>query len=138
LKPFAFQRRFLSDNNTQETENLEAAEPVAEATEAVTEHAATEESIPVVPLGPESPSLATKPEGTSSLYIGNLFFEVTPEEIEQTFSAVGPVKSLKIIRDSRGLSKGYDRIPTLPLRSSANTVLVASDSSSLKRQQMPP
>jgi nucleolin len=106
LRPFAFQRRFLSDNTTRETEILESAEPVAEATEAVTEQSATEESNPVVPLGPESPSLATKPEGTNSLYIGNLFFEVTPEEIEQTFSAVGPVKSLKIIRDSRGLSKG--------------------------------
>lgn len=100
----------MSDNVTKEAENPESAEPVAEAAEAASEQPATEESNPVVPSGPESPSLATKPEGTSSLYIGNLFFEVTPEEIEQTFSAVGPVKSLKIIRDSRGLSKGYDRI----------------------------
>lgn len=97
----------MSDNSTQETGNHESAEPVAEATEAVTEQSATDESNPVVRSGRESPSLATKPEGTSSLYIGNLFFEVTPEEIEQTFSAVGPVKSLKIIRDSRGLSKGF-------------------------------
>lgn len=43
-----------------------------------------------------------------NLYISNLSAETTEQDLEQSFSAFGAIKSLKIIIDKEtGLSKGY-------------------------------
>lgn len=44
---------------------------------------------------------------SKSLYIGNLYFEVTEQTLRKEFERFGPVASTKIIFDARGLSKGY-------------------------------
>lgn len=41
------------------------------------------------------------------LYIGNLFFEVTPAQLEEEFSRFGTVVNSRIVADTRGLSKGF-------------------------------
>jgi RNA recognition motif-containing protein len=42
------------------------------------------------------------------IYVGNLSFEVTEEELKETFSAFGQVESVKIIKDNySGRSKGF-------------------------------
>ena len=41
-----------------------------------------------------------------TVYVGNLFFDVTEDRLKQDFSKFGSVKSTKIIYDGRGLSKG--------------------------------
>ena len=42
-----------------------------------------------------------------TLYIGNLFFDVTEEDLKKEFEKFGPILRAKVITDNRGLSKGY-------------------------------
>lgn len=45
-------------------------------------------------------------EPATVLYVGNLFFDVSEDALRKEFSRFGPIKSVRIIYDSRGLSKG--------------------------------
>lgn len=43
-----------------------------------------------------------------NIYVGNLSYEVTEDDLMQTFEAFGQVESLKIIKDNySGRSKGF-------------------------------
>ena len=46
-------------------------------------------------------------EVSTTVYVGNLFFDVKAEDLEKEFAKAGPVASAKIIMDARGLSKGF-------------------------------
>lgn len=50
----------------------------------------------------------TPVEPGNTLYIGNLYYEVTAEQLKRVFSKFGEVENVKIIYDNRGLSRGYD------------------------------
>ena len=41
------------------------------------------------------------------LYVGNLYYEVTAEQLKRVFSKFGDVESTRIVYDNRGLSRGY-------------------------------
>ena len=41
-----------------------------------------------------------------TIYVGNLFFDVTQERLREEMERFGPVRNVKIIKDGRGLSKG--------------------------------
>ena len=43
----------------------------------------------------------------TTLYIGNLFFEVTDDQLKKVFSRFGAVTKSSIVYDNRGLSRGY-------------------------------
>jgi len=44
----------------------------------------------------------------NSLYVGNLSYQMTDDELAQVFSGIGPVKSAKIVRDRvSGRSRGF-------------------------------
>jgi nucleolin len=43
---------------------------------------------------------------SKTLYIGNLFFDVRGEDLKREFEAAGTVTDVRVIMDSRGLSKG--------------------------------
>ena len=45
-------------------------------------------------------------EPKSTIYIGNLFFDVTENDLVKELSRFGPIAKCRLIRDSRGLSKG--------------------------------
>lgn len=61
---------------------------------------------PVDGMRPNSrPPLELEP--SNSLYIGNILFEVTPQDLEREFAPFGEIVSAKIAQDARGLSKGY-------------------------------
>ncbi|KAF2035742.1 RNA-binding domain-containing protein [Setomelanomma holmii] len=47
----------------------------------------------------------TPPNNT--LYIGNLYYEVTADQLKRVFSRFGEVESVKIVYDNRGLSRGF-------------------------------
>jgi RNA recognition motif-containing protein len=47
----------------------------------------------------------TTPNNT--LYIGNLYYEVSGEQLKNVFSKFGEVESTKIVYDNRGLSRGF-------------------------------
>lgn len=44
---------------------------------------------------------------STGLYIGNLLFEVTEEDLQREFSQFGTIRTVTIARDARNLSKGY-------------------------------
>lgn len=46
------------------------------------------------------------PTPKPSIYVGNLFFDVTEGDLEKEFARFGTVKSIRLIKDVRGLSKG--------------------------------
>ena len=48
-----------------------------------------------------------RPAPTPILYIGNLFFEVNPAQLESEFSRFGRIVNCRIVSDARGLSKGF-------------------------------
>ena len=45
-------------------------------------------------------------EPKRTLYVGNLFFDVTENDLTKEFSRFGTLKGVRLLRDSRGLSKG--------------------------------
>lgn len=45
-------------------------------------------------------------EPTNSIYVGNLLFEATPQDLEREFAPFGEVVSVKVAQDARGFSKG--------------------------------
>lgn len=46
------------------------------------------------------------PEPKPTVYIGNLFFDVTENDLNKEFSRFGTIQNTRLIRDARGLSKG--------------------------------
>ncbi|KAJ4372119.1 hypothetical protein N0V83_003892 [Neocucurbitaria cava] len=49
----------------------------------------------------------TPPQPNTTLYIGNLYYEVTADQLKRVFSRFGEVDSVKVIYDNRGLSRGF-------------------------------
>lgn len=45
-------------------------------------------------------------EPKPTIYVGNLFFDVTESDLEKEFSRFGTIKTIRLIKDVRGLSKG--------------------------------
>lgn len=43
---------------------------------------------------------------STTLYVGNLFFDVGEKDVQREFEKAGEVVSVRIIKDGRGLSKG--------------------------------
>lgn len=43
---------------------------------------------------------------STTLYVGNLFFDVSESDVQREFEKAGEVVSIRIIKDGRGLSKG--------------------------------
>ncbi|KAI9819591.1 MAG: hypothetical protein M1827_007041 [Pycnora praestabilis] len=70
--------------------------------------------------GFSAPEVPTTP--TPTLYVGNIFFDVTEDELKQTMSKFGNVISVRIIYDSRGLSKGFGYIEYDNVESAANAI----------------
>lgn len=52
-------------------------------------------------------SSTTLVEPKSTIYIGNLFFDVTENDLIKELARFGTITKCRLIRDSRGLSKGY-------------------------------
>ena len=50
--------------------------------------------------------LSTPPTPKETIFIGNLFYDVTAEDLRQTMEKYGTVEKAIIVFDSRGLSKG--------------------------------
>ncbi|KAL2037239.1 hypothetical protein N7G274_009928 [Stereocaulon virgatum] len=46
-------------------------------------------------------------ESSKTVYVGNLYFDVRSDDLKQEFSRAGEIVSATVIKDSRGLSKGF-------------------------------
>ncbi len=67
-----------------------------------------------------------------NMYIGNLAFGVTEEELKELFSAYGEVASVSLVKDRfSGQSKGFGFIE-MPNNSEADTAIKALNKSMLK------
>lgn len=51
-----------------------------------------------------------------TLYVGNLFFDVTEDVLKKEFEKFGTINSVRIVMDGRGLSKGYALFQTRKAR----------------------
>jgi nucleolin len=120
------------ENQTEESADAEESRLIDAAIEAVAENpnsvgvvterdeaaasggsSAAEE---VEPLDPDVPTGVSRypgtqhirgaPEPKQTVYVGNLFFDVTAEDLRRQMEKYGVVEHAKIIHDSRGLSKG--------------------------------
>ncbi|KAF8472534.1 hypothetical protein BDZ91DRAFT_790410 [Kalaharituber pfeilii] len=67
---------------------------------------------------------------TETLYVGNMPFDITEEDLKDYFSSIGEVLGVKIIYDAKGLSKGFGYVQFADLSTAAkacenlnNTVL---------------
>lgn len=49
---------------------------------------------------------ARNTEPNSTLYVGNLYYEVTEEQLRRVFSRFGEIANVKMVYDNRGLSRG--------------------------------
>ncbi|KFZ19199.1 hypothetical protein V502_03783, partial [Pseudogymnoascus sp. VKM F-4520 (FW-2644)] len=59
---------------------------------------------------------------TNAIYIGNLLFEATPQDLEREFSAYGDIVSCRVAQDARGLSKGFGYIEFKDIESARNAI----------------
>ena len=82
-----------------------AAESVGAAAETARDYATGYVQPDSLPRVENPESRVENPESTT-VYIGNLFFDVTAEDLKNEFSRAGNVDTAKIIYDTRGLSKG--------------------------------
>lgn len=86
--------------NAIKTEDAEDAAPVANATK----------SAAAALVSPQQDT-AGRDQRTNSpketVYVGNLFFDVTEEDLKREMSRFGAVRKCRLMRDSRGLSKGF-------------------------------
>lgn len=48
-----------------------------------------------------------------TVYVGNLYYEVTEDQLKRVFSRFGAIESVNVVFDNRGLSRGYDTLPTI-------------------------
>jgi hypothetical protein len=116
----AFQRRFASDDATKTPENFAqtAAEAPLEdgltpAPKDATDASATVgadalESVAQAPTENTRSRTRSPPNNPPNkvVYVGNLFYEVTTEQLTQIFSRFGEVDTARIIYDPRGMSRG--------------------------------
>ncbi len=81
--------------------------PVSEAAEVTEATAAGAE--PLTNASPDNRYGGVPASPKPTVYVGNLFFDVTEEDLTKEFSRFGQVDLARIIRDARGLSKGFVR-----------------------------
>jgi RNA recognition motif-containing protein len=128
----AFQRRFASDDvvkkeevtaETPEDFAQTIAEPITEdgltpvQKDAQAEPTNASETVGIDALQQAAKS-ADKPAKTQRreksdappnnvVYVGNLYYEVTADQLKRVFSRFGEVENVKIVFDNRGLSRGF-------------------------------
>ena len=98
----------IEDNLTPAQESAQAPPTDASATagtdaleaaaESVTSGGEQQKPKAGVGLQPAAPN--------NMVYVGNLYYEVTEDQLKRVFSRFGTVNSIKIVYDNRGLSRG--------------------------------
>lgn len=110
-----------SATDTVYTKTSDAVESLAESTgtarQSVTDAAETVASAAGLGFAQKNQDLRTRgsdgvgstgasSEPTKTVYVGNIYFDVTEEDLRKEMERFGTVLNVKIIYDGRGLSKG--------------------------------
>jgi RNA recognition motif-containing protein len=75
-------------------------------------------------------------EGFMNIYVGNLDYAVTEDELKQAFSEFGQVDSVNIIKDKySGQSKGFGFVE-MPDNSEADSAMKALNGSEMKGRNL--
>ncbi|KAJ9381435.1 hypothetical protein DTO063F5_6181 [Paecilomyces variotii] len=116
LPRYAFQQRWNSNETAKDAsasadqEKTPVVDPIAESaaseTAQATTEAATDAAPETEPLSARRPVMAP-PEPKETIYVGNLFFDVTAEDLKNQMQKFGVVETARIVHDNRGLSKGF-------------------------------
>jgi nucleolin len=96
----------MEDGLTPAQENAQAEPTNAKATvgaDALDEVAKTADR---AQRKPRSPREANDTPPHNMLYIGNLYYEVTADQLKNVFSRFGEIENVRIVYDNRGLSRG--------------------------------
>ncbi|KAF1360603.1 RNA binding domain-containing protein [Lizonia empirigonia] len=127
----AFQRRFVSDDVVKKEEV--AAETPEDFAQTISEPITEDGLTPVQENAQAEPTNAAETVGVdalesaaqaaekprraprekndappnNTLYVGNLYYEVTADQIKRVMSRFGEVENVKIVFDNRGLSRGF-------------------------------
>ena len=83
---------------------VEASADAAIATDAGPMGDALDSASPTKPF--KRPQNDTPATPNNVLYIGNLYYEVTEDQLRRVFSRFGEVENVRIVIDNRGLSRG--------------------------------
>jgi nucleolin len=122
----SFQRRFASDEVTKSEadenfaqtaseapvdENLTPAQQEAQAAPTDAAKTVGPDALEAVFENPRErkPRTPREPRNNAPnnmLYIGNLYYEVTADQLKRVFSRFGDIESVKIVFDNRGMSRG--------------------------------
>lgn len=71
-----------------------------------------------------------------NIYVGSLSYDVTEEDLKQTFEAFGEVESVKIIKDMRsGRSKGFGFVE-MPDKAQAQSAIDGLNGKELKGRNL--
>ncbi len=71
-----------------------------------------------------------------NIYVGNLSYEVTEEDLQQAFEAFGEVESVKIIKDRfSGESKGFGFVE-MPTKGEAESAIEGLNGKELKGRDL--
>ncbi|KAK7521670.1 RNA binding domain-containing protein [Phyllosticta citriasiana] len=92
------QRRFVSDEARPEDPSV--APESAASTEAA-------EAIDAAEATDAASASSEAPPPSQTIYVGNLFFQTKEDDLLSEFSKYGKVNEVRIIRNPRGLSKGF-------------------------------
>ncbi|KAI1916806.1 hypothetical protein LOZ58_006683 [Ophidiomyces ophidiicola] len=102
LAPNSLQRRWL--NNGLSSSFAEPRETVvAESSATKSDDFSPNDRSRIRSTGP--PRVSPTPK--TVIYVGNIFFDVTADQLRNEFSKCGPVESARIIYDPRGVSRGF-------------------------------
>lgn len=97
----------VEDNLTPTQEAVQAEPTNASATVGVDALEAAAEKVDGSARAPQRSRLGVGPgEPNNMIYVGNLYYEVTADQLKRVFSRFGEIESVKIIYDNRGLSRG--------------------------------
>ncbi|KIW20100.1 hypothetical protein PV08_00675 [Exophiala spinifera] len=108
--------RLTSETRAASSDDAPAAAETANATEATEEALPAAETNETLSAKPSANAASSGVSGVGvdglferkkTLYIGNLFFDVTEADLVKEFARFGPVAKCKVVRDARGLSKGF-------------------------------
>ncbi|TGO07088.1 hypothetical protein BTUL_0333g00020 [Botrytis tulipae] len=131
-------RRFASDDAHAREENADAQEEGAvrsainSAAETVSEYASEAKETVAQATGFGSRNVgfgsrdrnADRPsiEPNNGVYVGNLLFDITEEDLKKEFEHFGTITDVRVTRDARGLSKGFAYIDFADVQSATAAI----------------
>lgn len=98
----------IGESSPQESAAIDAEvqdTPMAYEPPAPAETASTTSTNPIFDASPQD-KMKRMGEPKPTVYVGNLFFDVTEDDLKQELGRFGEIEQCRLLRDSRGLSKG--------------------------------